>query len=137
MTRQKIAILFLSLMPIYAVPVLSMHFCIGQEHHHGNCDGDMSEGEEQKQERRREKTSHSTQLEKAEHLHCFEIEKEQNPTITPKIDFTPQQWAVLIAVFDLIPDASTYDIEGSYHPPPNKEPPAAVYRVRPPPYFLS
>ena len=125
--RRTIGLLLLALMPVYLAPALSMHICVGQGHHHGNCDGDMKKGSEKQPD-------HPFQFEKAEHQHCFELEKDQTPTIQPKANFSFQQLALIIAVFNLNTDTYKEDLNTAYHPPPNKEPPPDHYRIRPPPF---
>jgi hypothetical protein len=125
MTIYRIAITLLFLMPIYLMPVFSMHICIGQDHHHhGNCDGNMDGESEEK---------HAYQFEEAEHLQCFQLQKETNPCIYCKIDIPVQQLAVLAAVFNLFPDQHSTGYQREYCTPPNKEPPLSAFRIRPPP----
>ena len=130
MFRKPIALFFLFLMPIYVVPVLSMHICIGQEHHHGNCDGNMSKEDEQ------EGNSQSTQLKKAKHLECFALQKEQNPCAYCKVDIPVQQVALLMACYSLDSETGERSSKQVYQPPPNKEPPSSSYCIRPPPIPL-
>jgi len=129
MFRKPIALFFLSLMPIYVVPVLSMHICIGQEHHHGNCDGNMSKEDEQEQEG----SSDSMEFEKAEHLQCYELRKKQFPCVYYKVDIPVQQVALLMAYYSLDSETGERSSKQIYQPPPNKEPPSSSYCIRPPP----
>lgn len=129
MKQRKLAIFLLFLMSIYAIPVMSMHVCIGQSHHHGNCDGNMGNGEKEGQE------SAPYQYEKAEHIHCFQLQKEINPCIHCKTDVTVQQLAIIAVAFDLHSGKQEQDFTPEYRPPPNKEPPPVAYRIRPPPSF--
>jgi hypothetical protein len=128
MTRNRIAIFLLSLMPIYVLPVYSMHVCAGQEHHHGNCDGNMHEGS------KAESGDAPYQLKKAKHLDCFQLKKANNRCLGCKLNIPTQQLAILVAVFTGQPLEQGSAYQQEYHPPPNKEPPPGHYRIRPPPF---
>jgi hypothetical protein len=134
MNRKQFAIFFLCLMPIYVAPVFSMHICMGQGHHHGNCDGNMKKGSEKQKD---QQSHHPYQVKKANHQHCFELEKAKTPTLQPKGDFSVQQLALIIAVFNLKTDTYQQNLNTAYHPPPNKEPPTQLNCIRPPPFLTS
>lgn len=129
MNRQTFAILLLSLMPLYMVPVYSIHICLGQEHHHGNCSGNMHHSSEE------EKEDAPYKLKEAKHLDCYQLEKANNPCIGCKLNIPVQQLALLVAVFNFHPEEQQATYKQEYHPPPNKEPPPDYYRIRPPPFI--
>jgi len=129
MKRRVVSIVFLCLMSIYVVPVFSMHICLGQEnHHHGNCEGNMDKGGGKEN-----KAGLPYQLDKGEHLHCFELQKENSPTIQPKFDVPLRQLALIAEVLHFKPDSRDTAATGEYYPPPNKALYASPYCIRPPP----
>jgi hypothetical protein len=131
MTRTKAAILLLSVMPLYLAPALSMHICIGQAHHHGNCDGEMTKESEQAEA----PTSAPLDFQEASHLHCFQLEKNTSPCIGCKGHLSAQQLALLISPNQgILPAKPGFANHTPYHPPPRKSPLPEDHQIRPPPF---